>query len=133
MQARLHTLQQLYLKSSRTLPPPPDAQATREQRLAAAIAPHMLAQGHSGSPARDDEPILPPRDIVHALHEIAALQKERAGLKAQVTNPGNVPSLYKLPQAGQSDRNSISSQQLACICTKSDAARSCTKRVTCAF
>ena len=117
MQARLHTLQQLYLKSSRTLPPPPDAQATREQRLAAAIAPHMLAQGHSGSPARDDEPILPPRDIVHALNEIAALQKERAGLKAQVT-PVRFASLYGLPQSGQADKSSISSQQLACRCAK---------------
>ena len=92
MQARLHTLQQLYLKSSRTLPPPPDAQAARELRLAAAIEPHMLAQGHSGSPARDDEPSLPPRDIVHALNEIAALQKERAGLKAQVATPGSSAS-----------------------------------------
>lgn len=84
MQARLQTLQQLYLKSSRTLPGPPDLQATRESGLAAAIETQMAAHVWTGSPSQD-EPVLPPRDIVPALNEIAALQKERGGLKSQVS------------------------------------------------
>lgn len=84
-QARLRTLQRLYLESSRTPPGPEDAQATRERALAAAIEPHMAAQGPAAECSDADEPVLPPRDIVRALNEIAALQKERINLKAQVT------------------------------------------------
>ena len=83
MQARLQTLQQLYLKSSRTLPGPQDMQVTREHDLAAAIEPEMAAHSPVGNAAAD-EPMLPPRDIVPALNEIAALQKERNSLKRQV-------------------------------------------------
>ena len=58
-------------------------QATRELDLAAAIEPHLAAQSPTGGPAAD-EPVLPPRDIVPALNEIAALQRERSVLKSQV-------------------------------------------------
>ena len=62
-------------------------QTTRELDLAAVIEPHMAAnQCTAGSPGAD-EPNLPPRDIVRALNEIAALQKERAALKAHVGSP----------------------------------------------
>lgn len=65
------------------MPGPPEVQATRELDLAATIEPHMAAHSPTGGPAAD-EPVLPPRDIVPALNEIAALQKERSGLKSQV-------------------------------------------------
>ena len=86
MQARLQTLQQLYLKSSQTLPGPLDIQALRELDLAEAIEPHMAVQisDPAGSPVAD-MPTLPPRDIVHALNEISALQKERKDLKTLVS------------------------------------------------
>ena len=86
MQARLQTLQQLYLKSSQTLPGPLDIQAFQELNLSKIIEPLMAAQisDPPGSPVAD-MPTLPPRDIVHALNEISALQKERKDLKTLVS------------------------------------------------
>ena len=59
-------------------------QATRELDLAAAIDTQMTDHIPTHNLALD-EPVLPPRDIVPALNEIAALQKERSGLKSQVS------------------------------------------------
>ncbi len=62
-------------------------QATRELHLAAVIEPHIVADHCPAASMCLDEPSLPPRDIVRALNEIAALQKERAALKSQVGSP----------------------------------------------
>ena len=97
VQERLATLQELCLRGGGepgdpTLALPAAATAlgcvaaARERALAALATPELLAAS-APPPGFDGARAPPPRDLVHALRELAALARERDGLAAQACAP----------------------------------------------